>query len=567
MPMTVSKPPIPQKIRRRRNEDAARFKAREEAASASASKKAMRENNLARAAAADDPAAFGPSLAIQFDAVLDRLAEPLGPFPEVRTFTDRGQRYYSETPLTVSQKEKARENHLNARIAAALLLAWRSAQSPEYRAMDERCRLAAMPIQDSVWDDAIAPTEPLPLVENLGLHADLPTICKYLADLPAMPDCDLSILAALARFTSVPQAAAMVHMAELKDDKDPSLLLTRTPAMIALASLAMEVVEVDGEAMATARPATKGRCFRRVSRPRQHELFPAPRTLDGDETMGIIFDTAASLPMSGDERSPLRADTIFLANFAMALSRAAELSSNALAILTTGKNAPANRRRVNRALWALREMRFEAEPGIFWPLADALPGEPNRIGPPPWWLHRGKWHAYRLTGGLLRKPSIWGGFNLTVGGLENALVWKSDPRAVRGIPYHLRPVSPGGPGEELFVPWWQVLYLAGELVAPDASPKSTAARRYRARMKTFDETGYFVPTGSRGGILAASAPIGDTIEIVRREKGGRGREAGILIRATARFCAAYAAVVGKKTQPRPVTDLIARRLAKQADAQ
>ena len=35
-------------------------------------------------------------------------------------------------------------------------------------------------------------------------------------------------------------------------------------------------------------------------------------------------------------------------------------------------------------------------------------------------------------------------------------------------------------------------------------------------------------------------PAGDTIEIVRQVKGGRGHEAAIVVRATARFCAAYA---------------------------
>ena len=63
--------------------------------------------------------------------------------------------------------------------------------------------------------------------------------------------------------------------------------------------------------------------------------------------------------------------------------------------------------RFNRALWGTREMRFEAKPGIYWPLLDAEPGKVNRIGPPSWWLDpKSRYRAFRLSGGLFRPATM-----------------------------------------------------------------------------------------------------------------------------------------------------------------
>ena len=58
----------------------------------------------------------------------------------------------------------------------------------------------------------------------------------------------------------------------------------------------------------------------------------------------------------------------------------------------------------------------------------------------------------------------------TIGGIEGVLLWgASAGGGKRGrIPDNLRPMRKGGPGPEVFVPWWQVLRLSGENVGPDA---------------------------------------------------------------------------------------------------
>ena len=98
----------------------------------------------------------------------------------------------------------------------------------------------------------------------------------------------------------------------------------------------------------------------------------------------------------------------------------------------------------------------------------------------------------------------------------------------------LRPTRPGGAGPDAFIPWRALLSLAGEPVPADAGPKSAWGRRYRRRVDALVAAGYHVP--ARGGV----GPAGDTVEIVRVVNGqGHGQAAGLWIRASARFCAAY----------------------------
>ena len=107
------------------------------------------------------------------------------------------------------------------------------------------------------------------------------------------------------------------------------------------------------------------------------------------------------------------------------------------------------------------------------------------------------------------------------------------------IPDALRPVRKGGPGPEVFVSWQTVLRLSGEPV--DQSTKylgeGGAGKRYHSRVIALIQAGYEIPTDGNNPTIRA-APVGDTIEI-RRIKGHRGQVAGIMVRASARFCAAY----------------------------
>ena len=82
-----------------------------------------------------------------------------------------------------------------------------------------------------------------------------------------------------------------------------------------------------------------------------------------------------------------------------------------------------------------------------------------------------------------------------------------------------------------------MLSPAGEPVPADAEPQSGWGRRYRRRVEALTEAGpssYLVP--AHGGV----APAGNTVEIVQVVNGrGHGHVAGLWIRASARFCAAY----------------------------
>lgn len=166
-------------------------------------------------------------------------------------------------------------------------------------------------------------------------------------------------------------------------------------------------------------------------------------------------EAPAAVELERDERSPLRGDLIRAGGFAFALTGTARLTDAEGAVLIGGQDTPANRRRFNRALWALRWAGIEVKPGIRWALADAEPGDVNRIGPPRWWLDemrrrdrlpKGKRRrsrkplAWRYTGGLFRPATKWGAVERTAAGLEGALAWGSSAGGGRKgrIPDNLR---------------------------------------------------------------------------------------------------------------------------------
>ena len=169
------------------------------------------------------------------------------------------------------------------------------------------------------------------------------------------------------------------------------------------------------------------------------------------------------------------------------------------------------------------------------------------LGAPFWWRGKGEGHRWSLTGRLLGPrfdnhrgsggaAGFQSGLNRTLAGVESALAYsRSAGKGKHGqIPDLLRPVRKGGPGPDTFIPWRALLSLAGEPVPADAEPKSVWGRRYRRRVEALTEAGYRVP--ARGGV----APAGDTVEIVRVVDGqGHGKVAGVWIRASDRFCAAY----------------------------
>lgn len=371
-----------------------------------------------------------------------------------------------------------------------------------------------------------------------------------------------------------PAQANLIVTRERRPPRDRHALeLSRAAAVLHVASLA--VVEVDGEPFVSDAPLGPGIVQRyRVSptseQPDLDEILkPYPRTIQGHATAGTLVETVANLDLGGDERSPLRADMLRLGQIAYALTRTIHVSEAEGAVLLGGKNTPALRNRLNRALWGLRSLRVQVRDDVFYALADAEPGLVNALGPPRWWseamrererqVRKRKGRrarlprsdqplAFRLAGGLFRPPSFGradggrrgsavgssGHLGNTIAGIEAALTWGRTTGRGKGarIPSYVTPSQKGRHGEHLFFPAWKILRVSGENVTRE-SMDNTARARYRRRAAALEQAGYFL-----GGGEAAHA--GDTIEIVEQKRGSRRQEAGLVVRATARFCEAYA---------------------------
>ena len=343
-----------------------------------------------------------------------------------------------------------------------------------------------------------------------------------------------------------PRSLGRRHLVAAQERHSPKgrepLTMTRQPGVLSLVSHApLEAVAVDGEAFATRTIGgveTKMRRYQLAES--QGNLFPGPRKLAGQTTAGAIFEAVAFMVLAGDERSPLRADLLRLANLAFALTGQAKLTEAEGALLVAGADTEPNRQRFNNALWALRGLGVQVRSGIWYRMATADPDLGNVIGPATWWTAAMAGRltnapaAWRFTGCLFVPASKWGAVERTVSGLESALLWGSSPgRGRRGRnPDNVQPVRRGGPGPEVFVPWWQVLRLSGENVEADTDPRGTEGRRYRRRCEDLTSGGYFT---ARNGTASA----GGTVEVVEQQRGSRAHPAGLIVRASARFCAAY----------------------------
>ena len=174
---------------------------------------------------------------------------------------------------------------------------------------------------------------------------------------------------------------------------------------------------------------------------------------------------------------------------------------------------------------------------------------------PAWWSQN-TCRTYRLSGSAWRSSTFkndkrgldlgyWGGLARTINGLESMLTWgrTSGRGKTAHLPECMVSVTPGGPGQEVFVPWWKVLWLSGEHVSEATPHNSAAGKRYHKRMSALKKAGYFMPLArNRKTPTMGAAPAGDTVEI-RKILGGRGHKAGIMVRPSARLCEAYRKLV------------------------
>lgn len=331
-------------------------------------------------------------------------------------------------------------------------------------------------------------------------------------------------------------------------DRSERIRTVRQPAVVSLALLPpFEAIAVDGEPMAST--IVGGAVAKRRYRRRADVLpFPGgPLRLGDVPVEDAVVEAVASLALTGDERSPLRGDTLRMAAFGYAASGPLKMDYADAARLY-GADTPANRIRVRNAAAVFDSLSITLDNGGWINLGIAKSdGDRLYLARPPWWTGKGGIAAWRLTGELFRTgrgrrgaggaevmdAALW----RTLSGLESFLGWT--PPAGRGrhgrLPDAVRPLRPGGPGPLRFVPWRGVLALAGEPVPPNTGSGSKWGRTYRRRVEALVKWGYQVPP--RGG----AAPTGDTVEIVEILTGrGRSGVAGLRVRATARLCAAYA---------------------------
>ena len=341
-------------------------------------------------------------------------------------------------------------------------------------------------------------------------------------------------------------------------DRAESITLVRQPARVTVATLSelselseLEAVAVDGEPFVTKGPDA-GLLAHYRARPRAAQRglpFAGPRRMDQHLIGSPVVRALQSFPLIGDERSPIRGDTLRVAALGYA-STGAMLIDEPTGALLFGANTAANRKRFWEASRVYHHLELtDSKTGRYVTLGHApADGRMVSLGAPFWWHGQGEGHRWSLTGRLLGPrfdnnrgsggaAGFQSGLTRTLAGLESALSYsRSAGKGKHGrTPDLLRQVRKGGAGPDTFIPWRALLSLAGEPVPADAKSESVWGRRYRRRVDALIAAGYLIP--APGGV----APAGDTVEIVRVVDGrGHGHVAGVRIRASARFCAAHA---------------------------
>ena len=337
---------------------------------------------------------------------------------------------------------------------------------------------------------------------------------------------------------------------------------SKTPGLMAVMTGALSIVKVDGEPFASRMPLIPESKNRRTYRPKQEvkqgELLPGPRRLNGVPTGDMILASLDQWNLSADDRTTLRHDILRMGRAAMSLTGPASIPEDVGAKwLTQQAHATAAaKQRFWDTLEAMRSMTVRVDPKTheWFDMWDVRPQRDRSafLGPPSWWVESRKEdnisRAWRLSGGLWRpafsggtpargtSSEFWGALARTVDGIEAALAWGPTRGNGKGgrLPVNLLASRKGGAGPEVFIPWRNILRLSGESASDDVRDETGALRkRYNRRLEDLRKNGYMLPR--RGEAVA-----GDTIEIVRRVDGrGRGREAGLVVRASARFVEAY----------------------------
>ena len=343
-----------------------------------------------------------------------------------------------------------------------------------------------------------------------------------------------------------PRPVAKRHIISIQDRGDPPL--NRAPAVADYALLSpIEAVMVDGEPVVSGGPEAV-RWWRRV-RPAtapgdQRLLFAGPRKLDGQDVADVMIKACVSMG-KWDHRKPLLGDVFRVASLAFGLTSYGPVPEDLGAVFVGGRDTVANRKRWWAAARFLRtlDITINDRTGEFVGLANVDPDGVGgvHLGPPAWWRGKGSMNRWRLSGALWRparighgrgaggQAGLYSGLARMLAGFESRLSYS--PTAGRGkhgrVPDALRSVREGRGGDEVFVSWKDSMTFAGEYVAPGADATGVEGRRYRRRIDALVVAGYLVPA------LNAAAPAGDTVEIVKVQRGSKGIAAGVRIRASA----------------------------------
>ncbi len=362
----------------------------------------------------------------------------------------------------------------------------------------------------------------------------------------------------------IPLVDAWQHRAKLASCRHiivPAPGMNRTAHVLDAASAPLvEVIDVDGEPLASAAPSERAaarRSYRihRIPAARQRKLFPD--TMPPHPTGDLILSALAQYPLVRDERraGAIRGDIKRVAELAMNLTGATTITEAQGVFLLTGSATvtDASKQRWHEAVEVGRALtlRINERTHEWRELLNASSVGKDAavvLAPPVWFVnerHESTGVGWRLSSSLWTpagdttnglQQGYWGAIARTLSGFEAILSYTSTAGRGRDgrIADALRPVRTGGPGAPLFLTWREVLACAGEYVDPaDTGGKdSSAGRRYRWRISEMARLGHLCASRS------ATAPAGGTVEIVERKNGGRGHEAGLMIRATARYCEA-----------------------------
>ena len=189
----------------------------------------------------------------------------------------------------------------------------------------------------------------------------------------------------------------------------PPILLAREPGLLAITNSVFEAVEVDGEPFVAAEPRGAKHLYKpAISKP--DELTRGPRTLNGHHVGGMLFLAASDMRLGGDERNPIRSDMLRIAHLAYALTDTAVLTSEQGALLISGHNSPAARKRFQIAMHAARAMRAElkGKGKGWWDLVDAESGGDEFVWGSAMVARKTGPMAYRLSAALFRPATMWG---------------------------------------------------------------------------------------------------------------------------------------------------------------